>query len=120
MVATTSTLGPIADYYVRPGDLTPDAIMARVSPDEAQLLGLMPQTLSMITVLYNEVAAIATRLNPTPRATRRQQRERVIAARVQHPEWTWQRIADEVGLSKRWVMQLYADARRDGVTSAVS
>ena len=107
---------PLVAYWgFPPGALTPKDILARVSTAEERALRRMPSLLELVTVMANELAAVrATRAKSTPksttRRTRTQSREMVLQARLEHPAWTWQQVADEVGLSLRYVKQLGKEA----------
>ena len=107
---------PILAYWgFPPGALTPDDIKARVRASERRLLDRMPDTLEMLAVMANQLAAVCSSgVKSTPksttRRTRAQSREMVLQARLEHPAWTWQQVADEVGLSLRYVKQLGKEA----------
>ena len=110
---------PIIAYFgFAPGALTPDDIKARVRASERRLLDRMPDTLELLAVMANELAVVrsqASRVNSTPKSTPRRNRaasrERVRTARLEHPDWTWQDVADECALSRRYAMQLWREAQ---------
>lgn len=93
-------------YITLDGDLTPAAVLANVPPEEAQVLGYIPNILELVCVLVNEVRHLREQ---GARRTRTQTRQMVCALRESHPDWVMRDIAAEIGISTRYAKQLWSD-----------
>lgn len=128
------------DYHFDPHALTPEDILLRVGERERELLELLPETVQLLVALLNDAASrLPQRSEPTKgakakakakrgkgkakakghhatkvRRSRGESRALVVAARVEHPAWTWAQVASACGLSRRYTMELWADARERG------
>lgn len=132
--STMHTAGdPLITFYgFPPGALTPADILIRTQAAEAALLRQMPETLQLLTILLNDVASIRTSALSVPKSTpkrtvkstrqstpkstprrrsREQSRAAVLSARQEHPDWSWQQLAEAVGLSRRYVIQLWKEGQ---------